>query len=284
MTICQVRQEIDGCEQLARQIGEIAQRVIPVLEEVTALSVGPSPLIRLVTPTVWADDHAAQAARFLARDIADFPSTPEVIATLTERAKEKDAEMRLIWPLVAGATIDDADGIPQVLIIPEALHHLGFEEPEIYKVLAHELCHVAQILAGDGALLLAYHTNARAERGLSDVVPAYLGSGHSRWADLLVTTRLLGREVNEDTGRQSETFWKVVQTAKARYEADPTRSPGPSGAAYQDGASWVAAAVEQTGGTDLVNRAWKDMALLPTMPEIGDPDAWVRRAAGEPAA
>jgi len=284
MTICQVRQETDWCEQLAHQIEETAEQVIPVLEEVTGLSVGPSPLIRLVNPTVWADDHAAQAARFLARDIADFPSTPEVIETLTTRAQEKDAEMRRIWPLVAGATIDNADGIPQVLIMPEALHHLGFEEPEIYKLLAHELCHVAQIIVGDGALLLAYHTKARAERGLSDVVPAYLGSGHSRWADLQVTTRLLGREVSEHTGRQSERVRQLIHDARARHEADPTRTPGPSKAAYQDGARWVAAVVAQTGSTDLINRAWKDMTLLPTMPEIGDPPAWVRRAAGEPAA
>lgn len=40
--------------------------------------------------------------------------------------------------------------------------------------------------------------------------------------------------------------------------------------------------VESAGGVALIDRAWEDAANLPSIGEIRDPDAWVRRMAGRP--
>ena len=50
MALCDIRQKVSGCEDLAGQIEQIADRVIPVLEDITGLPVGPRPVIRLLAP------------------------------------------------------------------------------------------------------------------------------------------------------------------------------------------------------------------------------------------
>ena len=52
-------------------------------------------------------------------------------------------------------------------------------------------------------------------------------------------------------------------------------------AQYQQGEEFIAA-VESVGGPALLNRAFESAELLPSMAEIRDPSAWVRRI--EPAA
>ncbi|MGJ5871917.1 zinc-dependent metalloprotease [Streptomyces griseiscabiei] len=54
------------------------------------------------------------------------------------------------------------------------------------------------------------------------------------------------------------------------------RLGGPSRAAYEQGTLLITHAVA-TGGTDLVNRVWKDTVFLPTDDESADPEAWVHR-------
>lgn len=52
---------------------------------------------------------------------------------------------------------------------------------------------------------------------------------------------------------------------------------------YQDGERFIEA-VEADRGTAFVSRAWESPALLPTLPEIRDPAAWIARVEATPAA
>ena len=279
MTLCDVRHEAGPpADELVAKIVSIADQVVPVLESITDLSVGPRPVIRVITPDAWVEALAADNRRSAQRDIDDLDLTPEQVQQRLERARGKEEELRLIWPLVMGATIEAEDGTPEVLLVPEALRHCGFEEPELIKVVAHELNHVAQHRAGDGAAFLAQRTAFGVLRGLEGVMAAYFLSGHSRWADLIVTTRMIGREVQENTGRQTETYWQVREQVEQRYRHDRGNLPGPPRAAYVEGSQWVRIVVDEVG-TAVLNRAWKETSLMPTSVELEDPHAWIARVA-----
>ena len=43
------------------------------------------------------------------------------------------------------------------------------------------------------------------------------------------------------------------------------------------------AAVEESGGTALLDNAWRGPEWLPTLEEIRDPSAWIARVGGTPA-
>ncbi|TXL83952.1 zinc-dependent metalloprotease [Streptomyces sp. IB2014 016-6] len=282
MTFCDIRHEAGAeADALVARIAGIAEQVVPVLEEVTDLPVGPGAVIRILTPDAWAVAQAMHLARGTQRDITDLDLTPEQIEQCRNRARATAEEARLVWPLVMGSTVEAMDGTPHVLLVPEALGHCGVEEPELFKVIAHELNRIAQHRAGDGAAFLAQSTAFPALRGLKGVMAPYFLSGHSRWADLKVTTRLLGREVNEDTGWQSETYRHLKQQQVREHYSGPqakAAAPGPARAAYVDGAQWIRTVVNRVG-TGAVNRAWKDTTLMPTWAETADPDAWIARVA-----
>ena len=50
---------------------------------------------------------------------------------------------------------------------------------------------------------------------------------------------------------------------------------------YRDGAKFVNAVVDQVGMSGF-NRVWESTETLPTLEEITDPVAWVRRSTGRP--
>lgn len=279
MNICDVRNEADHtADDLAAQVETIAAQVVPVLEETTKLTVGPRPVIRILQPDAWVSALMEDYERGCQRDIADLDLSQQDIDSLPARAKAREEDLRLVWPLVMGTTIEAADRTPQVLLVPESLQHNGFQEPELMKVVAHELTHVAQHVAGDGIAFLAQQTTFPAKRGFEGVMAAHFLTGHARWTDLLVTTELLGREVSVDTGRQSEQSVQLRQQMNRRYQTDPKKHPGLPRAAYLQGAHWVRTVIGEVG-PHAFNRAWKDPHLMPTLVELHEPDAWVKRIA-----
>ncbi|OEV13000.1 zinc-dependent metalloprotease [Streptomyces nanshensis] len=281
MSDCDVRVETedDRDAELAEQVEKIAAQVIPVLEDVTGLSVGEKPVIRIVTPAAWVTIRTEWRDRVHARLGQEFDLTDEEIQTLEIEAISESSELPLMWALVMGSTHEDESDEPQVLLVPSALHHCGFEEPELTKVAARELTHIAQHRAGDGAAFRARNSVYRERIGLQDIQPDYLLSGHSRWTDLAVTKRLLGREVSEDTGRQTEFWWSTAKAAAGRYQENPEKFPGKDLGVYRDGARWIADVVD-LAGRDVLNRAWQDVSMIPTTAEIADPRAWLARVDG----
>ncbi|MFE0130174.1 hypothetical protein ACFWY6_01030 [Streptomyces sp. NPDC059037] len=282
MSACDVRQETEQHPEFAEQIERIAPRVIPVVEEVTGLLLGPRPVIRLLSPVAWVQAVVDHQARVNARDIAHFDMSDDEILQLDARLTALEAELRYIWMGAAGATIEDGNGIAQVLMAPEMLHHNGYEEPELMKVLAHELTRVGQHRAGEGAAFHAQLTSVPHWWGLEQLRPSFFLSGHARWADTEVTTRLIGWEVPVgSTGRETALCRRMHEEAVARYQgaADQNgapRPPGPPQSAYDEGSQWVRTAVKEVGVT-VLNRAWQDVTLMPTVAEIDNQRLWFQR-------
>lgn len=272
MTFCDVRNESGpAADELTIQIAGIAAQVVPVLESVTDLTVGPAvPVIRVVTPDTWVELHMAHVQRVVQHNTDELNLGWLKAKIFRYALRVKSRHLQVIWPIVMGATVEAEDGTPHVLLVPEALEHCGFEKPELMKTIAHELAHVLQHLTGDGAAFAA-GMSMRSQRGPNGLAVKHFLEGHARWADLLVTTRLLGREVDEQSGRESETYWRTRAQAEKR-------GGGPPREVYRQGAKWVGAVVDQVG-TDPLNRAWKDPSLIPTHAEILAPESWIARVA-----
>jgi hypothetical protein len=277
MALCDVRHETGPADRdLVQQISDLADRVIPVLESVTALRVGPSPVIRILTPDVWMLAVQADARRWAQRDIDDMNLDPEQAERRMSVAAGHNDSLRTIWPLVTGTSIQGVDGEPQALLVPQALHASGFQEPQLLKVLAHLVTQTAQHRAGDGAAFLAQNTAYPIERGVDPQTVPYVVSGYARWADLQVTTRIIGREVGEDTGRQTDIWETANEQAKERFGDGQEPLPGPEMAAFTAGSDWFRTVVGKVG-TTAVNTMWRHITLMPTREELTEPDRWIAR-------
>ncbi|MET7573381.1 zinc-dependent metalloprotease [Streptomyces sp. NPDC005492] len=245
----------------------MAQHVV----ETTGLPLPPEIRFRLLTPKEWRSAGLQHRERILQRDIADLELPPEKINAMFGALRISSAFTTLVWPLVLGQTIKAADGRTETTIVPRALHHSGLlaDEQCLTQMIAHELVHHAQAEARSGVI---WHTFFPTERKISKHGVAVSLEGHASWADQQVTTRLFGRPI--DHRQQAPRSWRY----RLHDSIPGIRRLGPPREAYEQGARLIAHAV-QTHGTDLVNRAWKDSALLPATEEITAPETWCRRIA-----
>jgi hypothetical protein len=265
MALCIVQNEAGRSNRgLADQISEIADQVIPALHKITGLALGQQPVIRLLPLSGWRDALTARQRASL-REKIDAGTPLGQLMPARRELRNTLRQLRLVGRLVMGTTSINANGAPEMLLTPEGLKNAGFEEPELMKVTAHELNHCAQALAGATAFTAPDE----------DAAPL-LFSGHSRWADWEVTKLLIGREVDEDTGRQTAAYWRTTKKMMYRYAKHPELMPGASRLKYQLGGQWVRQVVERVG-TDPINRVWGDLSLAPTMAEITDVNAWIER-------
>ncbi|MET7695675.1 zinc-dependent metalloprotease [Streptomyces sp. NPDC005483] len=253
---------------LAEQIDRILHRVAPTVTEITDLPLTQEVRFRLLTPKAWRDETRKSQHRTLSRDIADLELTSQEIDAVRTGLRIMGFVPVLVWPLVLGSTLTADDGRSETIVAPQALHHGGLlvNEPALHQVVAHELVHQAQADAHGGAVWTTFFPQ---KRGITAGGASAVLEGHADWADHQVTARLFGTPADH---RQSPKSWR-----HRTHNALPgIRRLGPSRAAYEQGARLIGRAVA-AGGTDLVNRIWKDAAFLPTEEEIADPDAWVRR-------
>ncbi|MBZ6253598.1 zinc-dependent metalloprotease [Streptomyces olivaceus] len=257
---------------LAEQIAAILYKVAPLVEEKTCLSVPSEVRFRLLTPKAWRKAEGEYRQHILARDIADpeLSLSPEQIAPIRLGLKITKFMPVLVWPLVLGSTVVAADGRSETLLVPRALRHCGLlaHEPSLHQVVSHELTHHAQDAAcGDNAAWKTFFPQLRkvAPGSISPFV-----EGHASWTDQQVTTLLYGAPVNHT--RQARRSLR----ARLHKRIPGIRRLGPSAAAYQQGARFVDHTVT-TQGVELINRVWKDTALLPSMSELAEPDTWIAR-------
>ena len=271
MTVFLVRDETSR-PQLAEQITDILQQLAPIMVETTGLSLAPRVTYRLVTPKEWRAVQVRGLQRALACDMADLDLPPERLAQAHASIKKARVMMLKAWPLVMGSTGRTAGEQPETVIAPKALHHTGLlaNDDVLAQMVVHELVHHAQQTAWD-------HHAARWStlfpdlRGRPHWAFSSLLEGHARWADQQVTRLAFGAPVDADRTRKS-------QSLRYRLHArlPGIRNAGPSRAAYDAGAQFIEHIVA-AGGTDLINRIWKDSDLVPTHSEITDAEAWLLR-------
>ncbi|MBJ3809221.1 zinc-dependent metalloprotease [Streptomyces flavofungini] len=281
MTICRIRQETDLHPELTEQIGPIAEKVAPALEEVTGLRLGHI-LVRIVDHEAFIESAIEERRRVFARDAQDFDLSIEATRALYDRLETEESELRLSWMGGPAATVTNAAYEPEVLLVPEAFHHGGHGTEVITKALAHEFAHVAQHRASEGQVVIAYNTGRPDLRGFSDFAVGHLLHGHAEWADRQVTRMLLGCEVElgQPTGRETPQYLAMAKAFVERTQ-DPQTAPAHPAApaeAYEEGLRWVTVIIDSLG-LESFNRVWRHTRLGPTRREIKEPDVWVRRLA-----
>ncbi|MGP4051680.1 zinc-dependent metalloprotease [Streptomyces sp. 2A115] len=256
---------------LGERISAILHTVAPIVEETTSLCLPPEVRFRLVTPTMWRDEFRQNRERALARDVADLVDLPEEINRVRAALKVTSVVPVLVWPLMLAITVKAADGQSETIIAPRALHHGGVaDEPLLHQVVAHELVHQLQAEARSGVVWRTYFARLREIRPNGVVA---IAEGHAQWADQQVTERLFGEPTDHRTQARRSLRYRLHERTPRIRRLRPPR------ALYEQGARLIAHTVE-VGGTDLVNRVWKDATLLPTDGEIADPDAWTDRLSG----
>jgi hypothetical protein len=251
-------------------VSELADAVLPVVEEVTHLPVGESPVIRLMTPESWHEARAAYTERVITRDVRDFGLPESAVDVIRWSPLAGPSQHDLLWQLIEGTVIETEEWEPEILLVPDALSAWGVEDDGLTKVLAHHLARVAQHRASDGRAFLAHTTLLREVRGWPDIAPAHALHGHARWADGEVTTRLIGRKIGARTGRESVDM-KTLMAVVDKGTDTETRQ------AIQDAGAVWAVDVVTLAGVDTLNLAWADPSLMPTRDEIADPERWVAR-------
>ncbi|GAB2966713.1 hypothetical protein GCM10023080_031070 [Streptomyces pseudoechinosporeus] len=266
---------LDGTRRhsdLGERISEILHTVAPIVEKTTSLYLPPEVRFRLLPPTMWRDEFRQNRERILARDIADLVDLkPEEIGRVRAALKVTSVVPVLVWPLMLAITVEAADGQSETILAPRALRHGGVaDEPFLHQVVAHELVHQLQAEARSGVVWRTYFPHLREIRPNAVVA---IAEGHAQWTDQQVTERLFGEPADHHKQARRSLRYRL-------HERIPrVRRLGPPRALYEQGARLIARTVE-VGGTDLVNRVWKDATLLPTDGEIADPDAWTDRLSG----
>ncbi|MFF9901256.1 hypothetical protein [Streptomyces longispororuber] len=295
MTICTIRSEVDGYPDLVERLQRIAERVVPVLEEVIQLPVGPDPLIRLVSPDTFVTEVIGEQRRAVHRDVAAFGLDDEEAGVLEQKLAAREEWLNQAWMLTTGYTVDSIDGRPEILMLPKAVHHAALREPILTKTLAMELCHVARHHKSKGVLLHVHESPCPELHGCRpNAYPAFVITGFAEWAAREVTIRLLGDPVlPAPTGEETAEFAQVCGALERRMKEEgitlpgkdtvwlPTRAsfPFPPHAAYEDGATWAAFIVERgANGLQLLNHVWAEPELIPTLDEIANPLLWLARA------
>ncbi len=276
MPLCDVRVEAPREVSLGGAVSEFADAVLPVVEEVTHLPVGDSPVIRLVTPEAWHEARAGYIERVITRDVRDFGFPDSAVDVFRKSPLVEPSRHELLWQLIEGTVIETEEWVPEILLVPDALSEWGVEDDGLIRILAHHLAGVAQHRASDGRAFLAHTTLFREVRGWAGVATGHALHGHARWADGEVTLRLLGRKVGVRTGRESVDVKTLMAVVDKGADGEPPQ------AVREAGAVW-AVDVVTLAGVDTLNLAWADPSLMPTRDEIADAEQWVARVTGTTA-
>lgn len=294
MTTCTIRPETDGYPELVERVEEIADRVVPALEDVIQLPVGPAPLIRLVSPDTLVTEVIGDQRRAVHRDIAAFGLGEDEAGVLEQKLASREEWLGEFWMFASGYTLDNVEGRPEILMVPDAIHHSGMREPGLTQTLAMELCHVARHRAGQGALHRVHDSPCPVRHGcLPGAYPAFAISGFGAWAASEVALRLLGDPVVPgQTGYEGSEYTQALGALDRRVQEQGIVQPGtdtvwlpawsdfpiPPPVVYEEGARWAAEVVRSTGGVELLNRMWAHPAIFPALAEIADSKLWVDRA------
>lgn len=272
---CTVRQEAGRAfAPLAERLTVIAAETAPLVEAVTRLPLPDPVIIRTVTARRWLKDHWRSARRRYLTEAATLPGvTTSLNRAAGARLLSARKARRALWPTIGGQAVQFKPGRPEMVVLPQALQHAARldDTPFLYRIVAHELTHLAQYAASMGAVWEAQDTFFPSLRGIADRDYGFLLEGHAVWADQLITAQIFGAPVPTTAGISpgaSTTFRKVSASAQSK--------------TFQGGYGPAARAVTDlidTAGLDAFNQVWTRPDLVPTCTETDTPQLWQRRFA-----
>ena len=275
MPTLEVRNEAGNrFDALAERIEAIAAETLPLVEAVTGLPLPDPVVIRTMTFRNFTREYRRSTKRLLFSEIEQLSPSLQDMRTATIQRKVRLKTHRNFWPAIGGQAVLFEPGQPELVFLPEALHHGGRldDSPFLHKALAHEPTHLAQYVASGGAVWAAQDTFFPSLRGVAGRAYGLLLEGHAYWADQQITTKVFGEPVTTDEAspHASARFLKVF--------ASPQRMAAVE--LYRQAVDNVAQIIN-TEGLDAFNTVWKTPDLVPTAEETADGlAAWRARFAG----
>ncbi|MDQ0810209.1 hypothetical protein QFZ63_001923 [Streptomyces sp. B3I7] len=253
---------------LGGRLERIAAETAPLVTAVTGLPLPDSIVIRTMTLPDWKRAHRHSSKQQLVVEALQLGATNRTKAKMHRLARLMG--MRMLWPTILGQAVAFEPGRPELVIVPEALRHAGRldDDPVLYKLLGHEMTHLAQDAASDGAMWAAQDSYFPNLRGTADRDHHFLLEGHAYWADQRITAKTFGEPVSTD---------EPSPHASARYLklfTSPLRTPVVE---LQRRATDSVAQIIDAEGLDAFNRVWTTPALVPLKSETTTPEQWRRR-------
>ncbi|MEU0027421.1 hypothetical protein [Streptomyces sp. NPDC006335] len=257
-------------DSLVDRLLSIGAESLPVVQAVTGLPLPDPVVIRTMTVDKWLREHQESAKRRLVAETEQL--APSLRERLTAKVKHRARTTFLstFWPTMAAETVLFEPGRPEVVLLPEALEHAGRLDdiPFLYKALGHEMTHLGQYAASDGAVWTAQEAFFPARSGTADRAYEYLLEGHAYWADREITTKILGNPVSTD---------KPSPEASDRYRklfAMPMRLKVIE--EYRRACDSIARIID-VHGLAALNKIWTNPDLVPRRKETDDLVAWTAR-------
>lgn len=267
VTQCDVRHETGFRYRKVRdRVQQVADEVAPMVERITGMRLPSQPIIRLMTVPRMHIESQAHDQRILEQDIREVDLTDTEIAALRENRKMVYRRRLRTWVLISATTVISADGAPQILFPPTSGKHAGALGEDLYRIMAHELTHVAQKVHAPEFYALS-STIVPAKRGIGHLALDELLEGHAMWTDQQVTNKVFGRAPRHD-GR-SWFFHRATKKLNAYWEVRKDF--------YVNNEAFVTRVCEATGSPAALDCAWNDPDNAPTHDEIADPNAWLTR-------
>ncbi|MET8948798.1 hypothetical protein ABZX30_36110, partial [Streptomyces sp. NPDC004542] len=225
-------------------------------------------VIHTMTPSDWESAHERSSEQFLAAEAVQLGVTFKMKAKIKRQVRI--ASMRMLWPAMLGQAVAFEPGHPELVIVPEALQHAGQlnNDPVLHKLLGHEMTHLAQYAASEGAMWAAQDSYFPDHRGIADREYQWLLEGHAYWADRRITSKIFGEPVSTD---------EPSPDASARYltlYTSPLRAPIVE---MQRRATDSVTQIIDTYGLEGFNRVWTTPDLVPLKAETSAPEIWQKR-------
>ncbi|MFE7116042.1 hypothetical protein ACFU99_11550 [Streptomyces sp. NPDC057654] len=261
-------------DRLGERLHDIAAETTPLVEKVTGLDITSPPRIRLITTPAWTAACEEYAIAVWNRDRGFFSHIYELpfFKELREEYAEYYVTQPSRWALQYAQCIEDSTGEPEILILTETLREGQAEyDDQLYRLMAHEITHLAQYWASDGKTL--YYVRSSLPPQLNNESPLAFSSfveGHAMWAQNRVTQTLLGRTIGWPAPGGTDRFREAV----APFQDDRQ--------AQRDVCDYTQDFVEylmQKLTLDQFNSLWRDAILFPTEEELQAPDQYLRRIA-----
>ncbi|WP_324787038.1 zinc-dependent metalloprotease [Streptomyces sp. H51] len=257
-------------DTFAERLEAAAEQAAPLVEAVTGLALPDTVVLRTMTPRGWQAAHRRRDRHLLRAEARELRPSRSNRHAAKEKVKEKRKSRRLIWPMVGGQTVEFRRGGPELAIMPKAMWEAGWlnDDPVLLRHAAHEMTHLAQYAADDGAMWRLMGTLYPEQRGIADRDFGFLVEGHAYWTDKQITTKVFGAPVSTKGGspHASLRFKALKKSLKFDVSVDDliraTDSVGDIITAH---------------GLDAFNQVWHRPELVPTYEEAKTPAGWIQR-------
>ncbi|MDQ0904481.1 hypothetical protein QFZ22_000466 [Streptomyces canus] len=258
-------------DPLAARLDALAVETLPLVEAVTGLPLPDPVVIRTMTVRDWKREHRRSAKRQLHSETVELDVPLKALRQAGIQSAGRQRFRKRFWPTIGGQAVLFEPGRPELVLLPKALRHGGRLDDTafLYKALGHEMTHLAQYAASDGAIWAAQDTFYPAQRGIADRDYGFLLEGHAYWADQQITTKILGAPVSTDEAspHSSRRYRKLAASPHRHAAVEQFRR-----------ACDTVSQIINSHGLDVFNQVWHRPDLVPTQKETSDDvAAWQAR-------